>query len=385
MSTNLTQFNASANLPAEIASMFDGNNGVSNFVATTQIAGGSRISIKGNMFRMEIDGQEVGTTRDPIDVVILRSSPSVLRQFWGRPFNPQDTSPPACFSNGELDAGKPNANAMTPQSATCRDCPHNVKGSSTTGTGKACASRAKIAVVMANNIFGSKVFEIDIPPASLWANAEHENTPNARYGFSAFSKFLTTIKRDTRSIVTRIAMDEQSPTPKIWFSPVESVSDVEAAKHILSQSLSTEAQDAVVYNYRKPESKPNQYETPSAPAGFQPVQPVAPAPQPAPVAAPAQPAVATANGFSVAPTGNFGGASPAPAVAPAPAPVSPAPVAVAVAPQPAPAPAVNPAPVASSPAPVASAPAPAPAPAVAPAVDTGALVGMLDDWDENEA
>jgi hypothetical protein len=294
--------------------VFNSDNGQQTFLDSTKpIISTSRISIRSGKFRMEIGGQEQGVTTDPIDVIVLRMSPYILRQYYGRPYNPQDQSPPACFSNGDTDG--PHPNAISPQNKTCSGCRHNVKGSSSVGTGKACGSRLKIAVLLANNIMGSKIFEIDIPPASLWGDTEKVGD-TVRAGFNGLVRYLGERKIDSRSAVIRISMDEASSTPKLWFSPVGYVNATEQeAAHIEAQSQTTEAVEATIYTYRKPNAPTV---TSAAPASANPfaATPSIPVDGPAvtgviggftppvPVADPAPPvatAPASTNGFSQAP------------------------------------------------------------------------------------
>lgn len=336
MSTQIIPFNVAAPMPAELSALFSEGNGVQAFANANGngYAQTSRISIRGAKFRMEVGNQEIEATSNPIDVVILRSSPSVLRQYWGRDYKVGDTAPPMCYSNSLLDNERPNANSMQPQATSCRECPHNIKGSGRTGSSRACASRVKIAVVTAGNIKASNVYEMDIPPASLWGDGEHEGTPNARYTYNAFAKFLSLKGRDTRQIITRITMDEASPTPKIWFAPVGIIQDVDTIQCIAERSNTKEIIDAVIYNYRKPETSNVQATYSNANSGELPFVQSVPAPAPS----------------------SFGAA----VVMAEPAPVVQEPVVVA--------PVVKAAPVAP----------------VAPVVDNSALANLLDDWDSDD-
>jgi len=345
MSTQIIPFNVAAPMPAELSALFSEGNGVQAFANANGngYAQTSRISIRGAKFRMEVGNQEIEATSNPIDVVILRSSPSVLRQYWGRDYKVGDNAPPMCYSNSSLDNERPNANSMQPQSTSCRECPHNIKGSGRTGSSKACASRVKIAVVTAGNIKASNVYEMDIPPASLWGDGEHEGTPNARYTYNAFAKFLSSKGLDTRQLVTRITMDEASPTPKIWFAPIGHIQDIESAETILAKSNTKETIDAVIYNYRKPETSNVQATSSNANSGELPFVQSVPAPAPS----------------------SFGAA----VVMAEPAPVVQAPVAPVVVPEP-----VVVAPVVKA----------APVAPVAPVVDNSALANLLDDWDSDD-
>ena len=98
--------------------------------------GGKRISIRGNMFRLVVNGEEVATREErSMPVVIVNVAPDVSRAYYDKAFVPGQKASPVCWSaNGKT----PDEKSSDPQSKTCANCPKNVKGSGSNGKGAAC-------------------------------------------------------------------------------------------------------------------------------------------------------------------------------------------------------------------------------------------------------
>lgn len=298
--SNLTIFSGPAGVPA-VPDDLAGALGNSSLFNLARNSGGSsrRISIRGNKFRMQINGEEIGSKDSHIDVVILGASENFLRQYYSKAFDPKDTSPPDCWSN---DNKVPHPNAAAPQSSSCLKCPKNIAGSGT-GTTKACQTKANIAVVLANNIEGGDIFEMTIPAQSLFTKYDQGT---GRGGLLGYSTYLDGRKVDPRRVVTRISFDSDSATPLLWFSGKDWV-PTEHLRTVVEKSETEEAQNALVFNYRKPSddstAAPAAEPTPSAPpARTRPSRPAAqaaptpaPAPEPAPAPVEAAPAPAPAS------------------------------------------------------------------------------------------
>lgn len=284
--SNLTIFSGPAGVPA-VPEDLAGVLGNSSLFSLARNSGGStkRISIRGNRFRMQINGEEIGSKEGHIDVVILGASENFLRQYYSKAYDPKDTSPPDCWSN---DNKTPHANSAFPQASSCAKCAQNIAGSGT-GTTKACQTKANIAVVLANNIEGGDVFEMTIPAQSLFTKYDQNAE---RGGLLGYSTYLDGRKVDPRRVVTRISFDTDSATPLLWFSGVDWVAQ-ENLRTVVQKSESEEAKNALVFNYRKPSddstAAPASQPAPSAPPArartSRPAAPVADAPAPAPVAA----------------------------------------------------------------------------------------------------
>lgn len=301
MSNNLTIFSGQSTMPTVPEDLADVLGSSSLFsLARNNRGSNKRLSIRGNKFRMQINGEEVAVQDGSIDVVVLGASESFLRQYYAKAYDPKDTSPPDCWSN---DNKAPHENSGSPQASACAKCPQNIAGSGV-GTSKACQTKANIAVVLANNIEGGDIFEMTIPAQSLF-NKYDQNAQ--RGGLLGYSSYLDGRKIDPRRVVTRITFDADSATPLLWFSGVDWVAG-DQLRTVVQKSESDEAQDALIFHYPKPSD-----DTAASPA-----RAAAPTPSrarntraaPTPAAAPAP--VTPAQGFGAAP------AAPAPAAEPAP-------------------------------------------------------------------
>lgn len=280
--SNVTIFSGS-NVPAvpdDLADLF-GNSPLFKLSRNTGFSS-KRISIRGNRFRMEINGEEVGSTEGHIDVVILGVSEDYLRQYYAKAYDPKDTSPPDCWSN---DNKVPHEYSAKPQSSSCMKCPQNISGSGT-GKTKACQTKANIAVVLANNIEGGEIFEMTIPAKSIFNDFDNNNQCG---GLLGYANNLDTRKVDPRRVITRITFDKDSATPLLWFSGKDWV-PTENLRTIVQKSESEEAKNALVFHYRKPSddttAAPAAAPTPSRSAPTRTSSPAAPT-APAAIAAPA--------------------------------------------------------------------------------------------------
>lgn len=295
MSNEVAIFSGIDNMPAVPEHLMDvlGNSSLFSLSRSTGFTS-RRLSIRGNKFRMQVNGEEIAVHDGHIDVVILGSSENYLRQYYSRAYDPKDTSPPDCWSN---DNKVPHANSAVPQASACAKCPQNIAGSGV-GTAKACQTKANIAVVLANNIENGEVFELTVPAQSLF-NKFDQNTK--RGGLIGYSNYLDGRNVDPRRVVTRIAFDTDSSTPLLWFSGAAWVPS-NMLQTVVQKSESEETKNALVFNYPKPSN-----DTPAASAS-------APAPTPTRGRS-SKPAAPTA------PTAPMRDATPAP-VAEAPAPTN---------------------------------------------------------------
>lgn len=255
--SNITIFSGSSApiVPTELDGEFS-NNSLFDLTRSTGV-GSKRISIRGNKFRMQINGEEVGVQSDPLEVVILGSSPNFLRQYYARPYDPKDTSPPDCWSNDNV---RPHEFSAKQQASACSHCSKNIAGSGA-GTTKACQTKANIAVVLANNIQNGDIFEMTIPAQSLFTKFD-QNTNKG--GLLGYSNYLDARKVDPRRVITKIEFDDVSATPLVWFSGKDWVAQEDLAT-VAAKSNSEEAKRALVFSYRKPtpEASPASEPTPS--------------------------------------------------------------------------------------------------------------------------
>jgi hypothetical protein len=316
---------------------------------------GPRLSIKGGVFRLIVDGKELAAIEERyLDIVIVAAAPKVSRTFYLAKYDPENPAAPDCQSqNGDV----PDPASPHKQSASCATCPQNVKGSGQ-GDSRACRYSQRVAVVLANDLEGD-VMQLSLPALSLFGKAEGDNRPLQEY-----AKWLTAQGIDPTMLVTRLKFDTKSESPKLFFKAMrwleqdefdlcrEAGASAEAQKAIM---LTPAAMDGVTAPANMPGQRPAAAPKP-APAPVEEEEPPAPPPRraaaPAPAPAPeAEPPAAPPKRRRTPAAASNGAAGAAQSPAPAPAP---------------------------EPEPVLKASGPAEPPAVA----TGALADILDAWDD---
>ena len=133
-----------------------------------------RISIDNNRFTLfDPAGKQTELPFDQkgayVDIVIADINQHMSKLYWGpdRKFNRAELSPPLCWSD---NGSAPSSAAPTPQSPTCKACPHDVVGSAISQISgariKACQDFKKAAVVVKGH---AGVYLFEIKPGSFKA------------------------------------------------------------------------------------------------------------------------------------------------------------------------------------------------------------------------
>jgi hypothetical protein len=261
--SELTLFrNAKAVIPAHLRQGTD--------EMTRRLAGGGsgnkRISIRGNVFRMFVDGKEVAKSEErSMDIVIVNAAENVSRQYYEGVYKEGEAKAPDCWS---ADGIKPDPKAANVQSTACATCPMNIKGSGQ-GDSRACRYQQRLAVVMANNIENSDVYQLILPAQSLFGKGTGDKMPLQQY-----AKFLNGHGLGVRSVITEIRFDTNSATPKLTFRAVEPLDEDQFAI-VVEKAESEDAINAITMSAAQMD-------------GAKPAAPklAAPAPAPAPVVKP---------------------------------------------------------------------------------------------------
>jgi hypothetical protein len=181
---------------------------------------GKRISIKGGVFRLIVDGKEVTAIEDRhLDVVVVNAAPKVSRTFYIGEFDENKPAAPDCWSQ---DGDKPDPTARNKQHANCANCPQNQKGSGK-GDARACRFNQRLAVVLANDIEGD-VMQLSLAATSIFGKAEGDNRPLQEY-----ARWLTAQGIDPTMLITRLKFDTKAPVPKLFFKPMRWLTDDEFA------------------------------------------------------------------------------------------------------------------------------------------------------------
>lgn len=199
-----TQIQLPAHIAARVAARNKSENQKSS-VAAAILTGGyeyPKISIKASKYRLVEDGVEtvVGAT---LDVVFVGANDRVSKVFYNKPYDPNDTSPPDCFS---LDGIRPDASIEAPVCESCAACPNNVLGSKMNPGGaksKKCADQRHMAVVPAAD--PSKVYGLTVPVSGM-------------KGLREYFKSLANFGVNPEETVTQLGFDDDASFPKITYA-----------------------------------------------------------------------------------------------------------------------------------------------------------------------
>jgi hypothetical protein len=284
---------------------------------------GPHLSTRGGRFRL-IDGtgQEKLIDTHYVDLIVVDANVHSSRIYFGGPFDPLSDAPPMCFSDNGVG---PSTQSMSPQSPTCQVCPHNVRGSDVTFTGKAttaCSSRKKLAFILPDDP-AVTVYELQIPPGSL------TNFRNYCDWLRQQASGVANRPMDINDVVTRVSFDPGRQFV-MQFEPAAYADDertIQLVEYIYANKLA----DAAVGRNDVAHDPENVRRLLSAALTEGRVAAPAPAATPAPQQAQ----------FQLPPRGNGGAAQPAPESGPKqrgrPRTVAPAPSAQLASPQAAPA------------------------------------------------
>lgn len=197
---------------------------------------GKRISIRGGVFRMIVDGKEVAQNEDrSMNIVIVAANPHVSRSFYAGDYEEGKNIAPDCWSN---DGITPDTKVSEPQSDKCATCPQNIAGSAKQGTGRACRYSQRLAVMLENDLMGD-VYQLTLPAQSIFGNVENGKMP-----LQAYAKFLGGHGLPITAVVTEMRFDTSSATPKLTFKAMRPL-EADELKNCQEQGRSAEAKAAV--------------------------------------------------------------------------------------------------------------------------------------------
>jgi len=188
---------------------------------TKSLAGNTglkRISIRGGVFRMMVNGEEIAKNEGrAMNVVIVNGGRNIARQFYAGKYVAGESSAPDCWSN---DGTAPDASVEEPQAKTCEGCPQNIKGSGQNDS-RACTFKQRLAVLLADDIDGD-VFQLVLPAKSIFGRGDLDKMP-----FQQYAKYVGAQGKSINTLVTELRLDSDSDTPKLTFKPVKYLSEQE--------------------------------------------------------------------------------------------------------------------------------------------------------------
>jgi hypothetical protein len=201
--------------------------------------GNKRISIKGGVFRKYAGGKEIGAIEDRhMNVIFVKMAHKASRMFYDKGYLEGQKVSPACWSS---NSDVPDADVKNPLAKSCAECEKSVKGSGQSGTGTACRLSWRTAVVLPNDPSGD-VMQLVLPATSAFGKED-----NGRFPFRPYIQHLATHNVSAGRVVTKMAFDTKSPTPKVLFS-VAGATPPQDLDIIAKQSKSPVAEAAIKMN-----------------------------------------------------------------------------------------------------------------------------------------
>jgi hypothetical protein len=197
--------------------------------------GGKRISIRGNVFRMMVDGKEIAQNEDrAMNIIIAAANANVSRTFYAGTYQEGQAMAPTCWSN---DGVAPDIKAEQPQASKCASCAQNIKGSGQ-GDSRACRFSQRLAVLLENDIRGD-IYQLTLPAQSIFGATENGKMP-----LQSYAKFLGSHGLPVTAVVTEMRFDTASATPRLTFKAVRPLNEEELAM-TQEKGQSTEAKLAI--------------------------------------------------------------------------------------------------------------------------------------------
>lgn len=216
--SNLAIFSSDAVMPAYLKNA-ELDETTKNLTGGGGGGGGKRISIRGGVFRLLVNGEELMVNEDrAMNIVIVGASP-IGRQYYDSVYDAEAApKAPSCWS---ADGTKPSPDALDPQASTCMSCPQNVKGSGQ-GESRACRYQQRLAVVLEGDLSGD-VYQLPLPSTSIFG----EGVNGQKLPMQAYARFMAQNKIPVRAVVTEMRFDTSSATPKLTFRAVRPLTEEE--------------------------------------------------------------------------------------------------------------------------------------------------------------
>lgn len=217
-------------------------------VAGSMAGGSKRISIKGGVFRMMVNGKEQAVNEDrSMNVVFVKMAHNASRTWYAKAYKEGDKLSPSCWSS---DAKSPDPAVTNPPASSCDSCPNSVKGSGQGGTGTACRLSWRTAVVLPGQLDGN-VYQLVLPATSAFGKED-----NGRWPFRPYVQMLASHNVSAGAVVTKMQFDTKSPTPRLLFSPAGAV-DAGDLDTVRRQGKSSSAEMAIKLTVHQTDGVPD--------------------------------------------------------------------------------------------------------------------------------
>ena len=232
MTNEVSIFADGSALPAHLAGVQDS---ITNSLASGSNSG-KRISIKGSVFRMMVEGKEVAVNEErAMNVVVVAAAPTNNRQYYAATYQDGVATAPDCYS---VDSRTPAADSKDRQSSSCATCPQNIKGSGQ-GESRACRYQRRLAVVLEGDLSG-EVYQLALPATSIFGAGEN----GKKLPLQAYADYLKLNNCAVTAVVTEMRFDTAVATPKLTFRAVRPLSP-EEYEVCVTQGQSADAKRAI--------------------------------------------------------------------------------------------------------------------------------------------
>lgn len=204
----------------------------------------SRISFRAGI--LAIDKQPV--PNNELSVIVLDYISE--NAYYPGKFDPNNTAPPICWAIYTTpDEMEPHEDAVAPQAATCKECPHYKWGSDPQGgRGKACKQGVRLVVIpatvtSAEEVLAAEVKTASVPVTSIKNFSSYISTLDTLYNGAVCFEGICNIKVQP-DIKTQF---------QVTFTPKGVITDGEMLMALSRKSESV--QDILKFAYPKPEEE----------------------------------------------------------------------------------------------------------------------------------
>lgn len=240
MANDMALFKSGAALPDYLTEIDDFTKRLS---AVTNVV--KSISLEGGVWRMMEGSNELAKNEDrAMNFVVVNAAEHVGRTYFTGVYQKGVATAPDCWSS---DGRTPDVSVKNPQSASCKGCRQDIKGSGQ-GDSRACRFNRRIAVVLEGDI-GGQVYRLQLPAKSMFGKPEGDKMP-----FNAYASFLAGHGVPMSGVVTEARFDTSEAVPVLKFRAVRPLTREEVAVS-RAQGASEDAALAVEFKHAVKEEK----------------------------------------------------------------------------------------------------------------------------------
>jgi len=224
-------------------------------------AGYTRLTFKGNRFRVIHGEEETVLEENKLPVIMLDAFPKVSRIYYEGSYDGETKERPKCAS---ADGEVPLPHIEEPQSDKCQMCPQNQKGSAISDDGgkrRACGFFKRACFLLVDYPDLGPVVS-DLKALSMFG----ESYPDSGHlNLRAYADKLDKHRTKPEALITELSFDSNSSVPKILFRATSYVEEdfyFETIKPILDEAITAAMVDTTQIRCGEDGDNP-----PAAPAG----------------------------------------------------------------------------------------------------------------------